>query len=281
MILQIADVVRKVRDLPPLPAVVMELLGSLENADASVRDLAEKVSHDQAMTAKTLRLANSSFYGLQSKVATIQQAIAVLGFDSVRTLVTAAGVTGAFSSTSHGAGKFDPHRFWRHSIATALCAKALAQRTRVNPDYAFIAGLLHDIGALVLATRYPVEYGQALAYRAEHDCYMAQAEKAVLGMEHTMVGQALATYWKFPEVMQQAVANYRMPVTPGAADMATIVHVSDVIAHALDLAGDPQAAVPLLSTAAWQSLPLAPAAMTEVLSETERAFEDTCQALAA
>ena len=139
------DVVSTLRDLPALPAIVAELLGSLDRDDAGTKLLAEKLSHDQALTAKTLRLANSSFYGMQNKVTTIQQAIAILGFNSVRTLVVAASITGCFPMD--GSGAFDFKAFWRHSVGTALCAKGLARHMSVNPDQAFMVGLLHDISA--------------------------------------------------------------------------------------------------------------------------------------
>ena len=156
---------RNLADLPSLPAVVMELLGSIDQEDVDISVLAKKVSHDQALTAKTLRLANSSAYGLQVKVTTIQQAITFLGFQTTRNLIIAAAVTGCFPE-GQCAG-FDDKAFWRHSIATAACAKVLARRMRFNQDYAFTAGLLHDIGRLVLVSSFPALYAQAIAARKE------------------------------------------------------------------------------------------------------------------
>src|SRR5450755_1478744 len=101
--LSLTDVIKNIRDLPALPVVVIELMNTLEQEDSNTHVLAEKVSRDQALTAKTLRLANSSFYVMQSKVTTIHQAIAILGFNSVRTLVTAAAVLGNFSSSENDA----------------------------------------------------------------------------------------------------------------------------------------------------------------------------------
>ena len=120
-----------IRDLPSLPLVVTELISSFDQADTSVGELAAKISKDQALTAKTLRLANSSFYGLQCKVRTIDQAVAVLGFDSVRALVTAAGIIGNAGSAADAA-HFDFPSFWRHAIGTALCAKSLARLAKCN-----------------------------------------------------------------------------------------------------------------------------------------------------
>ena len=275
--LSMAEVIRNVHELPPLPAVVMELLGSLGQEDANVADLAEKVSHDQALAAKTLRLANSSFYGMQSKVATIQQAIAVLGFDSVRTLVTAASVTSSFYANDHS--HFNFNAFWRHAIGTALCAKSLAQRLNVNRDYAFIVGLLHDIGKLVLVTRYPADYARAIAYRDEHDCTMLEAERSVLGLDHSAVGKALTAYWKFPLVMQDAVGQHHGPFEAGDNAMSMLAHVSDAIAHALDLSGTANDLVPEVSDIAWDILKLPPEVLLNVFTEIEKEFEESCQIL--
>jgi putative nucleotidyltransferase with HDIG domain len=277
--LALADVIKNIRDLPSLPIVVMELLNSFEQADVSIGVLADKVSLDQALSAKTLRLANSSFYGLSRKVTTIRQAIAILGFDSVRTLITAAAVTDNFSGSEHAT--FDFKIFWRHSIGTALCAKMLARALRLNEDYAFISGLLHDIGKLVLVTRFPQQYSDAIAHRAAHDCYMLEAERTVLGLDHTIVGRALAEYWKFPVLMQKAIAGHHAPDTQGLGDIPSIVHIADAIVHALDLSGSDEDLVPIIVESAWSSLNIEPAALHSVFRATESEFEGACQILAA
>jgi HD-like signal output (HDOD) protein len=119
------DLGKNIRSLPPLPVIVIDLLNSFEQQDVNLGELAKKVSRDQALAAKTLRLANSSFYGLSRKVATIQQAITVLGFDSVRALITAAAATDVFSSSIHPAFEFKS--FWQLAAGTAVCSKLLAR----------------------------------------------------------------------------------------------------------------------------------------------------------
>lgn len=255
-----------IQDLPSLPAVVMELLGSIEQDDVDISVLAKKVSYDQALTAKTLRLANSSVYGLQVKVTTIQQAITYLGFQKTRNLITAAAVTGCFPS---GGSRFDDKAFWRHSIATAACARALGRRMRFNPDIAFTAGLLHDIGRLVLVTAYPHAYDEVLAWRRTHHAEWRDAERAVLGVDHVDAGMALAGHWNFSGTMCQAIAFHHAPDTPGAGFLATIVHVADAIVHALDLAGEEDDVVPRLCGVAWDAMGLNEEAYLHLFRETE------------
>ncbi len=174
--LSFEHIVRQIQELPSLPAVVLELLSSMDQDDIDVHVLAHKIELDQALAAKTLRIANSSFYGMQSKVTSIPQAVSVLGFHSIRTVVTACALTGSFAPA---AGGFDFQAFWRHSLATAIVARLLAPHLRVNPETAFTAGLLHDLGTLVLATRFPAEHALVRSYRQAHDCQMAEAELAV------------------------------------------------------------------------------------------------------
>jgi putative nucleotidyltransferase with HDIG domain len=276
-VLSVDDLVKQIEDLPSLPAVVMELLSSVEQEDVDISVLARKVSHDSALTAKTLRLANSSLYGLQIKATTIQQAITFLGIRTTRELITAAALTGCFAKrTCPG---FSDQAFWRHSVAVASCAKVLARRLRFNQDYAFTAGLLHDIGQLVLATAQPELYGQVLERRRQDDCELREAEQAVLGLTHVEAGAALADHWKFSDTMRMALAHHHEPDASGASLLAAIVHVADAIVHALDVSGLEDDLVPHVSTAAWQALGLNREAYLHVFRETELHFEEVATAL--
>lgn len=275
------DIIRTVHDLPSLPAVVSELLASIDQEDLDAHALAARITLDQALTAKTLRLANSSFYGMPSKVTTIQQAISVLGFHSIRTLVTACAVTGSFQPTP--ASGLDFNVFWRHAIASAVCARVLAPHCRISPDTAFTAGLLHDLGTLVLATRYPAQYQQAVAYQRQHDCLDATAQQAVFGLDHAAVGAALAAHWKFPPAIQAAVAQHHQappPAPPGTPmPLATLVHLANALAHALDLAEQEDDQAPPLSLPAWQALDLSTVACARTFQESEQLYHDMCQML--
>jgi putative nucleotidyltransferase with HDIG domain len=274
-----ADIVRNIRDLPALPLVVAELITSFDRPDVSIKVLADKVSRDQALAAKTLRLANSSFYGLQSKVKTVHQAITVLGFDSVRALLTGAAVIESFANKENAAFNFNA--FWRHAIGTALCAKNIARICGLSQDYAFISGLLHDIGTLVLITRFPRPYEAAMAYRAVHDCYMLDAERHALGTDHATVGRALAEHWKFPPIIQRAIAHHHAPLRQDMGDIPSVVHVANAIAHALDLSGEEDDLVPPIVEEAWNSLKIGGTEARRVFRETESEFEEACQILAA
>lgn len=274
MSIALESVVKQIQNLPSLPAVVVELLSSMDQEDIDVQSLAAKIALDQALTAKTLRLANSSFYGMSSKVTTIAQAISVLGFHSIRTIITACSLTGAFQD--NGQGSFNFKAFWRHSVATAVCAKLLARPMRLNPETAFTAGLLHDIGSLVLATRFPQQYEEMLAYQRANDCYLIEAERAVFELDHAVVGSALAAYWKFPLAMQQAVAEHHAGEPAG---LGLAVHAGNALAHALDLSGVEDDLAPPLHAAAWEALDLSEAAGRELFRAAEETFHELSQIL--
>jgi HD-like signal output (HDOD) protein len=272
MTITLDDLTAGLDDLPSLPAVVMELLGSIDQEDADLTLLAKKVALDGALTAKTLRLANSSAFGLQVKVTTIQQAMGFLGFQATRNLIMAAAMTGCFPSGR--CPGFDDKAFWRLSVATAACARVLARHMHFNQDVAFTAGLLHGIGRLVLVTRYPTEYDAVLRERQRLDADLLETEQRMLGVDHVMAGRALAEHWQFSDTLRQAIAFYGQPDMQGAGFLATIVHVAHAVAHALDLAGDAHDVVPTVSSVAWTALGLSEEAWLHVFRETELQFEE-------
>lgn len=276
--LLLADVLKEVHSLPSLPTLVLDLLASLENAEVEVDSLARKIVLDQALTARTLRVANSSFYGRQRRVATIAEAISVLGIHSIRNLALTATVMDRLAGGGRTAFCFSS--FWRHAIGVALCARALAACTGQNPEQAYTAGLLHDIGRLVLATRFPAPYESVMAHQVTRDCFVAEAELQVLGLDHALVGEALARHWRFPEFVQQAVAwHHDMPVQ-GVHPMALIVHVADALCHGLDLTRDEFDLVPPVAATAWERLGLEAPALTLLLGDVEAQFEAACSVLA-
>jgi len=281
--LTLEEVLADIRQLPSLPAVVGELIRTLDNESAGIDQLAEGIAKDQSLAARALRVANSPFYGIQHKVSSIHDAIVILGFRAVGSLVMAASVTGYF--TPPKGVPFDLGHFWRHGLGTALCARALARHAGLDAEAGFSAGLLHDIGVLMLLTTRPEHYAVVLAYREEHDCQVPEAEQAILGFDHAQAGEALISRWRFPADIVRAVALHHAPEgrpeNNAAASLGDVVHVANILAHALDLAGAPQALVPPLCSAAWQRLGLDAASLKALLPGIEQEHESYCALLAA
>ena len=278
-------VVAGVRDLPPLPAVVMELMLAMGHDDLSLEQLATLISRDPALAAKTLRLANSPFYGMPRHVTSVADATTVLGLRMLRSIVTAAGLTGAFSAEA--CQVLDFPAFWRHSIGTALCAQSLAQTLHMDADAAFTIGLLHDIGRLLLASRFPQPYAAATAHALQHGLPRHQAELEVLGVDHAGIGGLIAEHWRFaPEFVQAIVAHHQPPDDSGAqadargpARIADLLHVADNMAHALDLSRLEDDQVPPLSMPAWQRLSLTETLCVGLFHQVEARHQAVCDAL--
>ena len=275
----LTTLVNSVKSLPSLSVIVTGLLSSMDSEDVDVHAIAKQLSCDQALAAKTLRLANSSFYGMQHQVSNMNEAIVILGLRNVRTLITASLITRSF------AGKkvegFDFLVFWSHSIAVAVCARELANDSRFNPDTAFIAGLLHDLGRLVLVTGHTELYRTILAYKVLHQCEDIEAETAILGTDHCVIGQALAAHWKFPEEMQLAVLQHHPKDGEVLNQLSAIVHIASVFAIALDMSKAQDAIVPKVSTAAWEQLNLNQDACLQIFTKIERQFAEICEILIA
>lgn len=255
--------------LPSPPGLVADLIASLDEEDAHLDDLAARIGRDQAIAAKVLRLANSAFFGLAGKVASLTQASVVLGQRNLRSLAIGAGVIGPFAGLK--AQSYDLSQFWRHSVAVAAAAKALAARTGEDADFAFTAGLLHDIGRLVLVAGFPEAYAEVLRERAATDSYLIDAEREHLGLDHALVGQALAERWKFPEPIRAAVAQHH-DLPENAPALSGLVQLADVLAIALDFGNAPEALVPPLSAQAWNQLGLDWDSLPALLPEIERLY---------
>ncbi len=271
------DVIKKIQDLPSLPELARDMMSNLENDDTSLDAICEKVALDQSLAAKTLKLANSSYYGSNSKVVTLQQAVAMLGVTNVKNLVRLTGVANSFPA-SHCRG-FDFKAFWRHSVATAICAELISRTLHMKHDFAFTAGLLHDIGRLVLATRFPKEYAAVIAHQVQQDCHLLDAEQAIMGIDHVAAGLILAIHWQFSDAIQDAIRGHHQPDKRALNSVAAIVHVANSIVHALDLSQTDNELVPLLSQAAWDTLALTEAEYLAIFRETELRFEAMNQVL--
>jgi putative nucleotidyltransferase with HDIG domain len=263
--------------LPSLPAAIADLLASFANEDVDVGSIAHQIACDQGFTARVLRVANSSFYGLQHKVGTINEAVVVLGFRAVRSMVLAVGINGLFRVDQ--CRGFDAQGYLRHCVAVGVGARALATETGYNPELAFTGGILHDIGELVLAANFSEQYAEVLAYRKERDCFLLEAERDTLSMDHCEVGGLLAETWRFPPVLQAAVAKHHTPASAEAGLLADLMHVADAIAHGLGYGRSAQEMVMPVERTSWQRLGLDTVKIGRVLPVIVAGVDETCQAL--
>ncbi len=267
-------VIKNISKLPSPSLVVAELLHTIDQDDSSPTALAKSISKHQSLVARMLRMANSSFYGMPGRVENISDAIAVLGLRTVRTLAITTGLHDGYSALS--APGFDLDNFWRHSVATALGASSLARRMTLREGSAFVAGLLHDVGRLVLVSNFPAHFAAVQRYQTENGGFIFEAEQAIIGMDHAHIGRLLGERWHFPLTICDGIANHHHPDAAGSSALAGIVHIADALAHALDLASNPTEMVPCISQPSWRRADLSWQDSQEIFAEIEHEFGALC-----
>lgn len=275
--LDIDRVLSGINALPSLPASVTELLASIDDPDADTEAIARRVARDQGLTARILRVANSPFYGQSRHIASIADAVILLGLRSVRALAVAASFTSVFKVGSDAESEL--RSFWKHGIAAALCARLLAARLGVAEEEAFISGLLHDIGRVALVVSFPRHMAAVAAYRQERDCQPIDAENAVLGLDHALVGRLMTERWRFPPPLCAAIGSHHAPPADAYRKLPGILHLSNAIACALDFGGEPTSMVPRLVPDCWEAMALSPDETQRLFAEIEAQFEEICDIL--
>ena len=262
--------------LPSLPEVVSYLIRSLKDEGADVDTIANHINSDPAITARLLAAANSVGSGLSSRIHSAKQAFIVLGVDRIVSIILASALIHRFDT---GGSAFDARMLWRHSLGVASCARVLAGQTGLDPEVAFTAGLLHDIGQLLMYTASPIDYVQTLELRRDTDISIVAAEQAIFGYDHTQAGRALAQAWKLPIEIEEAICAHHEPDDFGS-EMGNLVHVSEVLSHALDLGEQPNNRVPELSELACANLGLSWPKLAGYFAEIEARYDGLRLALA-
>lgn len=227
----LAQVIQDMQRLPALRAVVLDVLRSLESPQTHLAGLAQGISRDVALSASVLRVVNSPFYGLASRVGSVQQAALILGTSNLRGIITAAALVNALPLPRDGS--FDPDRFWMHSFTCAVWARLLAERARESVELCYTAGLLHDVGKIVLAI-YFGELCSEVARRSDAEGRPAhEIERELLGFDHARVGAELLAHWRLPERLRQPVAQHHTPPQHGEDAVVSVVRTADRVAHLL------------------------------------------------
>lgn len=195
----------RVRELPTLPSVVLEMNQLLQDVDTPLTSVTGTLEKDQAIVSKLLQLVNSAFYGFRSRISSIENAVVLLGFNTVRNAVLSISVIEAFKG-SDAESDWDLEDFWRHSLTVAVLSKFIARETKAEePDAFFVGGLIHDIGKLVMNFYLPELFLDIRGHMTRERLDFYSAEKAVAAVRHTQVGAYLTRRWQFPTELTEAV----------------------------------------------------------------------------
>lgn len=268
------------------PDICVRVFDLIESDTASADEIGEVISSDPSLTARLLRLVNSAYFNLARKVDTVSRAVTLVGIRELYSLILAVSAIRTFSNLSGSLVNMDT--FWRHGLFTGLIARNLARRVHVlHPERLFVAGLLHDIGHLVLYTRLPEIMQQILLVSGGDEGLQHQAELSELGFSHADLGGALAETWKLPDALCAAISYHHLPgcATETAAFEAALVHLADVLANRSQIGAfceKPQPEEPI-DPFVWEVLGLDPNDFDEeeIMGEAGIQFTDTASLLLA
>jgi putative nucleotidyltransferase with HDIG domain len=236
-------------DLPFAPDLLEKLFQQTrKDSFASLDAIADTISHDQGLSAKILSLANSAFYGLQAQVSSISRAIAVLGLREVRNIVLTLGIS-QLSHLHPPPAAFDLKEYWRHQLVVAASTKTLACMVQdVNADAMFAAGLLHDLGKLIIAMHRPADWEAIHRMTTERTISFLEAEELHWGLDHAIVGALVLRSWSLPAEVTEAVNWHHNPeFAPEFRAEAEVLRMADAMAY---LVKDPETPLKAL----WEKL---------------------------
>ncbi|MBC7322513.1 MAG: HDOD domain-containing protein [Acetomicrobium sp.] len=204
-------ILKKVKDIPSLPQFVLLTLKKLDDERSSASDVANTLSKDQGLVVRVLRLANSAYYGIPRTITSVTEAVAILGYKTLRSIVLAASIYPYMSGSQKGYA-LDKGELWRHSLGVAYLSRYIGEKVGgLDLEELYLAGLLHDIGKIVL-NEY-VRYGYSIISKMveEEAVPFTQAEREVLGFDHAEIGEIIIDQWALPEVYALAARYHHTP----------------------------------------------------------------------
>jgi putative nucleotidyltransferase with HDIG domain len=229
-------IIQDLGQIPTMPTIAAKVMQIVNDPHSSAEDVAKFISRDVALTSKVLRLANSAFYGIPRTISSVNSAIVILGFNTIRSLVLSASVLKVFPQKPGLAASFDRKAFWKHSFMVGIASRMVAQIYRkkklVDMETAFSAGLLHDIGKIILEQFSNDDYVPVLKAAKEQGLPLVMVEKSMLGMSHADVSGMLVDKWQMPNELKGPIVNHHSPLDDKASqDMACIVHYANHLCH--------------------------------------------------
>ncbi|MDH3325967.1 MAG: HDOD domain-containing protein [Gammaproteobacteria bacterium] len=271
---------RDVDHLVALPDVCFRVNEMVDDPNSSALDIAHVLSRDPNLTAQLLRIANSPYYGFPSRVETISRAISVIGMQDLRDLVLSTSVINAFSADKNDLINMD--KYWRHSLFTGFIARELGSKTTTKvlcKERLFAAGLLHDIGQLVMLAKIP-EIMRVVLHRAKADAEpYHEVEQVVFGLGHSEIGAALMKKWHLPESFQAVALYHHEPEKAEAFKLeVSIVHIANAMSHIAHMHGLGFKEKLKISHEAWELTGLDKKTVVHATKKATAELEDTVKA---
>lgn len=260
--------------LATLPPIYYKTLEAVHDTSKSMADIADIVSTDPTLSAKILQLVNSSFYSLLKKVDTLTRALALIGTNHLMTIVTGVSVASKFKKTSSTI--LSMKEFWEHSISCGIVARMLASYIPgvVNSERYFVAGLLHDIGRLILVQNAPRQMQSAFQIAEAEDIPLYEAERHQLGFDHTEAGEYLAHKWNLTTTLKRMIRCHHEPELEQPEMDPGIVYVANFMVTALRSGSSGEDKLPAFQSKAWEHLCLSPSVLEAILLQLDHQLEE-------
>jgi putative nucleotidyltransferase with HDIG domain len=275
-LIDIHDLINENEPLASLPNTFYKLREMVDDPSCDFDDIAGIISIDPSLTLRLLKIVNSAFYGFRGEIETVSHALGVVGTEQLMQLVLATTVVRQFK----GIDMIDMGYFWKHSIACGLSARAINEaRGEHDRERFFVAGLLHDIGRLVMCLRAPDQLRIVLDFARKSGDRWYKAEAKYFGFDHGAVGGALLRAWHLPERLQEAVAHHHFPSSAQNFPLeAAIVHLADRISHTIVIGSDSHAENCLHEKGLWDAVQLSEDLhLQQIIEQTEAQLEEVSQ----
>ena len=270
------NVVMKIKSLPTLPQVFYKIVETIELPDSSAEDVKKTIKNDQSISAKVLKVANSAMYGYTKDITDISHAIVILGFDMVKSIALSVSVFNSFPKINT-ATKFNREAFWIHSIASAEAAGLFADKVNgIKKDHAFLIGLIHDIGKVVLDYYFSPEYRRVIAKVNEENISIKEAETQILNFDHSLIGEWLGDQWNFPESILTGIAyHHKVNLAPvNNRRYALIGYLSNTIARMTEVGNSGDNIIPEIDTSLLKGTTITPEIIEEIIQQIQAKKEN-------
>lgn len=273
------DLVSGVVRLVSLPEVCIRVNEMLEDPRVKSVDIGQVISQDTGLTARLLKIVNSAFYGFPARIETVSRAVTVIGLRELRGLILAASAVEAFSKIPNDV--LNMVKFWRHSVYCGVVAQLLAERCHVlHSERLFVAGLLHDIGKLILSHRLPTEMREVVARISSETRPDHEIERDIFGFDHADVGGELLKVWQMPKTLAQAVSHHHRPQEADEAIMdVCLVHIANGMTMIAEQGVEVESQIEPISEFAWQTTKLDPSIMDEVFQQAGDLFSKALESV--
>jgi putative nucleotidyltransferase with HDIG domain len=218
--------------MPSLPTTVGKVIQLAHDINSSAKDILAVIQMDPVLAAKVLKLIHSAFYGMSDKV-TLKQAVVLLGINTIKNLALSSAIVGQMGKSTVKIKTFDPHRYWQHCLATGIASRIICKKLHTDPqevDEFFVAGLVHDIGKLVLALGIPMIYAKTLHYAKTNSLNGVESELKIIGMDHAEVGCLLARKWSLSEELVDTILYHHEPEKKNGR-LTWVVHAANYFAQ--------------------------------------------------